>query len=457
MFRLMVAAWAALLVVMGAGGTADAAPPREGRSIPPTRTRPPLVPARAGKRSRDGTATWHGLRHPVRVHGPASLPRATFASIVHAIEDAWDTATLAFELPPPDVDPVTGGYDVYVVYGVAGLSDTFADHDTSFGGFDRRSAYSFVDADVAPGCLLETLVTTELVRAIGMRTNPAMDDGTSRATATALAKLAVPCAASLDLGESVYQSNPGKAVMDDAAFPDRDRSVRYARGASLFPTWLDDTFGTAPGRFVTALWALTPTKSPPTGARYISEPDVFDVMRTSMKDAISTGSTFEDVLASYAVARTFFGSADDGIHLLESRALGDRALVRRDWSVPWPTTPRRFASVESLAPTGSSLVVVDTRSAPLGARLRIEASWEEHAKMRWTAVKVDAEGRKRAAIPVAAYDKATESQATITELGGTAFVYVVGVEVGEPFVPIDPDDGAWEPHAYLLTLAEEKP
>jgi hypothetical protein len=34
-------------------------------------------------------------------------------------------------------------------------------------------------------------------------------------------------------------------------------------------------------------------------------------------------------------------------------------------------------------------------------------------------------------------------------------VLLVGVNVGVPEYALDPDDGALEPHGYLITLAEE--
>jgi len=387
------------------------------------------------------------------------------AALVEELDEGWDVATAIYHLPPPDPDPITGAYDVYLVKGVATLADTFADHDTSFGGFDRRSAYSVLDVTVADAkttldpdatCRRSILLRSELYRAFVMRASPAMDPGSARAMTTYLARLSLPCAASLDLGASAFQGHPDFAVMDADTVPDALDAASFARGAFLFHAWLDDTFGTTPGGFPVALLALTPTKSQTVAARFEAEPDAFDVLRASMKDALSTGSSFEDVLLAFAVARSFFGSADDGIHLFESRPLLANALVRKDWQIPWPSTPRRLSSPYALSPTGSSLVVVDTRDAPKGARLRVEIEWEEHAKMRWSAVKVDREGRKRAAIPIAAYDKAVEAQGTLTELDGVAWVYVVGVAVGEPFVPIDPDDGSWEPHGYLLTLAEAR-
>jgi hypothetical protein len=49
----------------------------------------------------------------------------------------------------------------------------------------------------------------------------------------------------------------------------------------------------------------------------------------------------------------------------------------------------------------------------------------------------------------------TEAQATIVDLDRATDVLVVGTNVGDPFVPFDPDDERFEPHGWLLTLAAE--
>ena len=43
----------------------------------------------------------------------------------------------------------------------------------------------------------------------------------------------------------------------------------------------------------------------------------------------------------------------------------------------------------TVAPTGASYVVVDHAAAPPGAKLRLEAEWEDYGRMRWVAVKLD--------------------------------------------------------------------
>jgi hypothetical protein len=110
------------------------------------------------------------------------------------------------------------------------------------------------------------------------------------------------------------------------------------------------------------------------------------------------------------------------------------------------------------SPTGASYVVIDHAGAPPGAKLRIEAEWEEYGRMRWTALKVDAAGRQLADLRVTSLDRGTHAAMTIEPLDGVDRVIVVGTLVGSDGSaerPFDPDDGVWERHGWLLTVQAE--
>jgi hypothetical protein len=43
----------------------------------------------------------------------------------------------------------------------------------------------------------------------------------------------------------------------------------------------------------------------------------------------------------------------------------------------------------------------------------------------------------------------------VVDVDRVASVLLVGVNVGDPLYPFDPDDAVWEPHGWTLTLASE--
>jgi len=194
-------------------------------------------------------------------------------------------------------------------------------------------------------------------------------------------------------------------------------------------------FGKEPGRALAATWALAPTKTRG-DEHWNAEPDVFDVLRESLKDSRGAGFTFEDALAEFAIARLDLG-----------------ARVRFDWDVPWPKSARTLASPVPVAEAGATYVRIDGSGA--ASRLRVDAVWEEHAKMRWTVVKLDAAGHALAHWEAKAQPKATEAHLQVVDTQGAAAFVVVAANVGNWTSPFDPDEGPWEPHGWLLTIAQE--
>jgi hypothetical protein len=311
------------------------------------------------------------------------------------------------------------------------------------------------------GCALDTAVARETVRAILWRSAPATDAATAHAETAYLARLMVPCALQELEGIDTFQAHP-EAPIAGSLGPTGDPSAAapppdYYFGASLFYWWLDWSFGNSPGSVVRALWALAATETPVASESWLARPDGFDVLRASFKNALATGSTFDDLLLDFAVARAFVGSTSDTDRMPETRSLGDAGRLRLEWEIGWPARPRRLASRGGIAPTGAAYVAIDCSSAPRGAGLRIEAQWEEHAKLRWAAVKVDGAGHESASVAIPSPERATESRMTLIDLERVARVFLVGTNAGDPLDPFDPNDGVWEPHGWIVSVAADGP
>jgi hypothetical protein len=374
------------------------------------------------------------FRRAVCVNAPRAAPGAEVLGVLAAAERAWDTATGALELPAPEPDPATRAYDVYLADRPAWPAETaFSERDPR-SRVDRASAFTVLDHRLR-GCALERAVARETLRAILFRASPAIDEGSAIAQTTSLAELVVPCAG---LDTSLFQSHPERPIADRWTDAPRDVGARYDEGAALWYDLVDERFAVQPGGFVRALWALSPTTTPPDAFLWNDEPDTFDVLRETFKRGMGTGSTVDDLYREIAVARATAG-----------------APVRVDWSIDWPAKARRLSSLGGAAPTGGSYVAIRTAGAPKGARLRLEAEWEQHAKMRWAVVKLDADGHELAHVPVPAAERATEAQMTVVDLDGVATMLVVAANAGDAAYPFDPDDVVWEPHGWLLTVAGE--
>jgi hypothetical protein len=387
----------------------------------------------------DGASAWPracSLRHPFCVHAPPRTPSASILAALTASDRAWDVVTGALALAPPDPD-ADGAWHMYLVGdGIDGGSAALLTERDPLARFDRASSFALVDADIPPGCALDFAVARAVARASLWRMAPGTDEASARAETQMLARLATACylgsGGSKDADEvRAFQDEPERAVVDPV-------SASFERGASLFFEWLDADFATSPGALVAGLWALAPTRTAPGAWRWSGSPTGFDVLGVSLKNALGTDSTLDDVLARFAVHRAL---------ALPAAHVG--------WHVPWPAVARRFASPVPVAPTGASYVLIDVAGAPAGAKLRIEATWEDFGRMRWEVVKLDARGSALADVPVTSLPLGTSASMSVELLDGVDRVLVVGANVGSTEHGFDPDQGWWEPHGWLLTLEGE--
>jgi hypothetical protein len=418
-------------------------------------------------------ARFCSTRVPLCVHSPLAANDANAMAALEAFERAWSTMTGALELPAPDADPDTRAYDVFLADAseplLGGeLASTHLEARDVQSNVDRARSFTVIDARLGRGCALDGHAARSLTRAIIARGAPATDEATARGQAAFMSWLVAPCsvAASVD-AVAAFQARVDRALPDaraddlsaapdDPPLPPPSRAAAlYADGEAVVWSRLDWAFARAPGALVLATWALAPTMTPPAARRWQHEPDTYDVLRASFKDRLSTGSTVHDLFLDIGVARAFMGSADDGLHAPETRALGDAARIPLDWDLPWPSAPRRVAPRVPVFPTGSSYVVIRHEGAKPGARLRVELVWEEHALFRWAFVKLDRAGHEIGRIPIAAKERATEAQMTLVDLDGVDRVLLVGTNVGDPAYAFDPDEASWEPHSWLLTVAAE--
>lgn len=393
--------------------------------------------------------------------GPGASRALTLAVLRTAVEVTHAlTETLLFPRP------LGGGPDgaLEIILGASGPHVGFLER-TLLGGFDGARAFVSLPVgslptlggptSVALTCDAQASLAQALARASLLRNTPAADEGSATATAAYLARLLVPCAMGLPRGVDTFQGSPERTPVDTEGAPGA------LEGAALLPWWLDFSFGTRPGVVPLALFAMSPSKTPLGASRWTNEPDVFDVLRISFRGAFSasasvaTRTTLGDLFLQFAAARPFVG-AGGSVALPEARSLGAAGAVVPAWDLPWPATPRRLASPLPVAPLGASYLRVDTSSAPKGARLRVEAAWEEHASFRWAAVKVDAAGQPVAQVPFPSVVRATEVRGDVLNLEGVAAVWLVAMNAGDPAFGFDPDDEVWEPHGWLLTLAGQQ-
>lgn len=418
----------------------------------------------------DAPAPACSFETPLCVHPERRGSEGRALAILTVLERHWRGLFGALMLPAPPAAFATGRFDVYLTASAEAPRAVVLARDP-LAAIDRALTALVVGDGAESGCVHERDLAEALAAAALASVAPAVDPASQLSASAYLSTLLVSCSDALGGELFPFQARPSRSRFDAHAAelsyaplsplsePERVEhapSRRHARGSSLFWWWMERKHARAPGALVWTTWALAVTSSPRGAATWASEPDVLDVLEKGFEGRYFQGSSGRELAFDFAVARIFMGTRDDGLHLPESRTLGDAAALRFDWDIPWPSAPRRLAPRAPTYPLGASYVRVSTEGAPTGARLRFEIDWEEHAAMAWTVVRLDRSGRELGRIPVRARDRATEAALTVVDLAGTGSVVLVGVGNGDPFHRFDPDDAVWEPHGWLVTLAEER-
>ncbi len=460
--------------------------------------KPPVPPdAPSGRMVRSGPARPTGAPrracsfvHPVCVSGDVGDEVRVLAALRQA-EATYAGLRGPLRMARPDGSPLSGVFELFFVDSEV-EGDTVLDELDPRSPLDRASGYARLSRRLGPGCALEVAVTRVVVRGVLLRTAPGADEGSAQAEAQAVTELLVPCAPVRAAAQYLsFQQHPERALVSRLAGESGQRfealhepslwtvtptraagpvtakppaedvgatglddrgGAPHALGAALFYRWLDRGFASEPGAVLRGLFALRAAKTPPGSVRWANEPDTFDVLGKSFSGKLFQGSKLEDLLVEFALSRSRFGALVEGG---ASAALGDAPPVRIDWDVPWPSAPRRLAPAHPLEPTGASYLVVHRNGAPKGSRLRVEATWEEHAKMRIAFLRLDQAGRELSRGRVACAPLAVEAQMSIADLDETDRLIIVVTNVGDPSFHFDPDDVVFEPHGYELTLAAE--
>jgi hypothetical protein len=378
-----------------------------------------------------GAGAWQkacSFRHSVCVHPMPGTPPEFQLAALESVDRVWEAMTGALEVPPPDGD-LDGTWHVYLVDGVDGGGRAFLEGRDPRAHFDRATSFALVDRS-RRACTLDLALARAVARGSLWRIAPAIDEGSATAQAETIARLATICASG-DEDAAAFQLRPERTLVDPF-------STAFDRGATMFFSWLDATFGASPGALVEGLWALSATRTAPHAWRWAAAPTPFDVIRVSLRGSLWPGSTIDDVFVRFAVDRASMNPS-----------------ARIAWHVPWPVRARRLAAPDPVAPTGASMVRVDLAGAPPRAKLHVEAEWEDYGRMRWVAAKVDASGKLLAQIPIGSPDRSTHAAVTVENLEGVDQVLIVGVNVGSTEHAFNPDQGEWEPHGWLLTLGAE--
>jgi hypothetical protein len=411
-------------------------PRSTGREIAPIRERPDA----------DAPVVACSFTEPVCVHAAKNVDTGAMLWTLRYAESAF-SAYRALGLPRPLADGALGGgpaFDLYLLPSAAAPA-TIADLVPTAGSWDRASAFTVMPPPhPRAGCANPFTIAQAIAHAAALGHDAGAESGALAMESSYLASLVAPCEDVELAAIDDFQRHPERSfAAGDADRPD---------GALLFPWFLDDTLGRGfPGRVIASLIPLASQRTPPGSWEFKNEPDVFDALRATMKDR---GSTLDNLLLDFAIARAFVGSRSDGAHLADVDRFGDMGRVRFEWSIPYSSLPRRVTSGDPIEAMGMTYVWLDLTGAPPDGEITFVADWELPSLFRWSLVKVDKDGAESGRLDLPGMFGSSHAERTVVGLGGLAGIMVVGVNAGsiDRSHPFDPDEQPLMPHGYTVAL-----
>ncbi len=387
------------------------------------------------------------LSEPVCVHaaGDKRVPVSVAAGALEVAE-----RTLRFlrgnDLALPIEDGALGGGPEFDVYLSSEVTSSRAHDDPAslIGANDSASAFGLVTT-AHRGCELASDVARAVAQAALIGLDPGADGATLGIGSSQLAAVVAPCfrveAAALDQ----FQRAPERALVE--------ATPSTFAGAALWADYLEETYGKGgPPRLWTEFVALEGQRTPATSFVWISEPDVYDILRRLLH---GLGSSLDEAGLGFAVARAFVGSRSDGNRLADTERYGDLGRVRFDWSVPITSLPRRLRT-RPIEATGATFGWLDTAGAVDTDGLVLVAECEHTYAVRWALVTVDGEGKELGRHTAGRWGDDTV-QISLSSLKDVAGVLVVGSVAGhdDRELPFDPDEGSVATAVCEVTLRRD--
>lgn len=381
------------------------------------------------------------FRYPVCVRRTKEVPAPRALSTLASLERAYRRLVVVLGLPAPHAGVGTP-LDLYLT----DQGPTLVSELDALGTGPHDSGSSFCVSSAQSQRLLERSATQCVGEAIARHLDAGATPHVRRAFATSLWWATDrPTALDVQAIDDVQQ-RPEQAIVT------RDRTP-YSDGAALWFEQLEQTRGLSdPAVLSTQLVSLAASTTPSWEPRWHNEPDVFEVLRHSTGlDQVA----YARLLNRFAIDRSFLGSRDDGSHLPNLAWAGDFGRVRFDWALKYSSLPRRVASRQGIAPTGSFHLLLELDEVALNATLAFQAKWERPVAFAWSLVQLDSSGHELKRLDVPFKAKSTSAEQRLADFHGAAYILVVGTNLGGLSAehPFDPDLAPFETHGCNVYLA----
>ena len=198
-----------------------------------------------------------------------------------------------------------------------------------------------------------------------------------------------------------------------------------------------------PGQGLAAPWlalVLPATKTTPGATQPNAEPDLFDVLESTLGQADPHLALFLDELSA--------------LRWSPSGPLGTALSAPEPaWEVDAASLPRNLVLPRPLLPTGSAYVVVALDAATRKAGLALRTFCESGSRYAWSMARLDDQGRIQSRVAIAGRDSGTSAEGMLRQLDETHKALIVGTSLGGgPAAELDPDETPLPGHSCQVAL-----
>lgn len=210
-------------------------------------------------------------------------------------------------------------------------------------------------------------------------------------------------------------------------------------------------------RVATAALHLAATRTAPGAIRWHGEPDVADVLRSSLGDRDAFARFWDGFARHRALAARAPEKLDPPAVARWTKEATSTIPARPAWELTTSSLPRHLALPHPLQPTGSAFFVLEV-DRPI-AVLALRATCEKPVSYVWSVARLDSAGRHLSTLHVPFKEAQPVTEQRIMNLEQTRYLLISGTNLGGVDLahPFDPDHDPFEPHGcsvYFAPLGE---
>ena len=369
-------------------------------------------------------------RRPVCVQGATARPDL----VLTLLETAWERHTFGLSLAAPRssfAEPLVWKFDPQATL-------RLQIQRLPSRGFDRASARCLggrPTTENARRCVTEAGLVGQA---------PATAAWLREGMAAEVARRAGPAPeASAALGESLRRPYVGIATSSSSYQSWRHIASHHkirlstARSVRLF-SYLEARSEQASGEASWLALSLAATHTKAGASRWQAEPDLFDVLASTLGGEREELARFVDDFAA---------------HSFERAAAWGQSMYRA-WRFSSDSLPRTVVIAEPLEPTGSGYVQVDLSPSDQKKEMAFRVRCEDPVSYVWSVLRFNQAGRRLAGVAVPYRERDSGADVRVQPLAGTASLVFVtsnvgGIDLAHPF---DPDHAPHEAHGCRLSI-----